>query len=299
MGRPLRVVVDAGNGAAGPIAPLLLERLGCEVIPLYCEPDGRFPNRVPDPTAPGALDALSTRVVAERAEAGLAYDGDGDRVAMVDETGQVVFADQLLALLAREALANRPGARVVYELSCTQAVPETVESAGGEAIPCPVGYAFVHETMRKCGATLGGEAAGHLFFAEPAFQFDDAMLASAKMISLLSRTDKPFSALLSELPQYTLSPKYRFHCPDALKQAVVADVRERFAAQGYEIERMDGAKVHFRDGWGLLRMSNTQPAVTLRCEASTAARVAEIETAMLDAVRDALAGIGVEIKSAH
>jgi phosphomannomutase/phosphoglucomutase len=297
--RPLCVVVDAGNGAAGPVAPLLLERLGCSVISLYCDPDGSFPNRVPDPTAPGALDALSTRVVAAGADAGLAYDGDGDRVAMVDETGQVVFADRLLALLAREALRDHPGARVVYELSCTQAVPEIVESEGGEAIPSPVGYAFVHETMRTREAILGGEAAGHLFFAEPAFQFDDAMLASAKMVSLLSRAHRPFSALLSTLPKYVLSPDYRFHCPDGQKQAVVAALDERFAAQGYTIERMDGAKVRFGDGWGLFRQSNTQPAVTLRCEARTPEQLTEIETTMLDAVRKALANVGVEMKSAH
>jgi phosphomannomutase/phosphoglucomutase len=297
MGRGLKVVVDAGNGTAGPIVPRLLARLGCQVIPLYCEPDGHFPNRVPDPTAPGALEALSAKVVAEGADAGLAYDGDGDRLAMVDETGQPVFADRLLTLLAREALLSHPGAKVVYEVSCTQALPETVRTLGGEAIPCPVGYAFVHETMCRTGAIIGGEAAGHLFFADPDFQFDDAVLATAKMIALLSRSNGSLSTLMGKLPVYFPSLKYRFHCPDDKKHDVVAYVLEHW--KGHEIERIDGAKVHFLDGWGLFRVSNTQPAVTLHCEAKTQKRLDEIESMMLDAVSKALASVEVEMSSAH
>lgn len=299
MARPLRVVVDAGNGAASEWAPALVEQLGCRAIPLYCQPDGRFPNRIPDPTAPGALDALSARVVQEQADAGLGYDGDGDRLAMVDERGRIVFGDQLLALLARQALPGHPGASVVYELSCTQALAETVEALGGAAIPCPVGYAFVHAAMRQHNAILGGEAAGHLFFDQPGFEFDDALLATAKMLELLAAHERPFSALLADLPQYHLSPEHRFKCPDDLKRAVVEAVQAHFVAQGFAIERMDGAKVYFGDGWALFRLSNTQPAVTLRCEARTEARLEAIERLMLDAVRDALAGAGIEMHSAH
>jgi phosphomannomutase/phosphoglucomutase len=301
MGRSLRVVIDAGNGAAGPCAPRLVEKLGCQTILLYCEPDGRFPNRVPDPKAPGALDALASRVVAENADAGLGYDGDGDRLVMVDEHGDVVFGDRLLALLAKEALAGEAtsgpkAVKVVYELSCTQAVPETVQALGGKAIPCPVGYVFVHETMRSTGAVMGGESAGHLFFAEPAFQFDDAMLATAKMLSLLSRTDQPLSQLLGQLPQYYLSPEYRFHCPDDKKSHVVGDVKRHFSVQGYEIEDMDGVKVYFGDGWGLFRSSNTQPAVTLRCEAKTPSRLDEIERLVLGMVEQVMRDAGLEMK---
>jgi len=297
--RPLRVVVDAGNGVAGEVALRLIERLGCQAVPLFCEPDGRFPNRIPDPTAPGALAALSAQVVAARADAGLAYDGDGDRLAMVDEQGQTVFGDQLLALLARQALRAHPGGRVVYELSCTQALAETVAALGGTAIPCPVGYAFVHQAMRQHGAILGGEAAGHLFFDRPGFAFDDAMLATAKMLSLLASDQRPFSALLADLPRYHLSPEYRFRCPDDRKGVVVEAVRAHFAAQGLPIERMDGARIDFGSGWALFRCSNTQPAVTLRCEAKTGLQLAHIERQMLDAVREALATAGVEMQSAH
>lgn len=299
VGAPKRFVVDAAHGAAGPLVPGLLESLGCKVIPLHCTPDGNFGNRTPDPTAAGALDVLSERVVAEGADGGFAYDGDGDRVAMVDETGQPVFADRLMILLAREALAAHPGAAVVYELSCTQALPETVRALGGRAISCPVGYAFVHEAMRASGAILGGESAGHVFFGDPEFSFDDATLATAKLATLLSRTNECLSRLLSELPQYVRGPSRRLHCPDDLKHAAIEQAASAFDAQGHPIERLDGVKVHLDDGWGLFRASNTQPAVTLHCEARNAARLAEIEALMLGIVQTTLAALGVEMQAAH
>jgi phosphomannomutase/phosphoglucomutase len=238
-------------------------------------------------------------VVAERADAGLAYDGDGDRLAIVDDRGQPVYADRLLALLAREALVLHPGAIVVYEISCTQALPETVEALGGKAIPCPVGYAFVHETMRSRGAILGGEMAGHLFFEDPDFQFDDAMLATAKTAALLSRSKEPLSVLLSRLPQYVRSPQRRLYCPDDVKGRVVAQVGAQFAAHGYKIDRLDGAKIHFGKGWGLFRPSNTQPAVTLHCEAKDRASLAEIENVLLEAADKALASVDARTGLAH
>jgi phosphomannomutase/phosphoglucomutase len=297
--RTLRLVVDAGNGAAGPVVPLLLERLGCQAIPLHCVPDGRFPGRVPDPTAAGALDELSARVVAEGADAGLAYDGDGDRLAMVDDRGQPVYADRLLILLAQEALPAHPGARVVYELTCTQALPERIETLGGEAIACRVGYAFVHEAMRAAGAILGGETAGHLFFDDPDFLFDDAMLATAKMVALLSRAEGPLSALLARLPQYVRSPQYRLHCPDDLKSIVVNLVCEQLARQGRDINHLDGAKVRFEDGWALFRASNTQPAVTLHCEAINSERLDIIRDTVLRIVQDTLIGLGIDVTDTH
>jgi phosphomannomutase/phosphoglucomutase len=245
----------------------LLESLNCEVIPLHCTPDGAFGNRTPDPTAAGALEDLAERVVAEQADGGFAYDGDGDRVAMVDEAGEPVFADRLMILLAREILAARPGATVIYELTCTQALPETIQALGGKAVSCPVGYAFVHDAMRASNAVLGGESAGHVFFGDPDFGFDDALLATAKLAALLSRAGQPLSGLLAQLPRYVRAPSRRLHCPDAVKHAVVAEAGDRFAGQGHQLERLDGIKVHVEGGWGLFRASNTQPAVTLHCEA--------------------------------
>jgi phosphomannomutase/phosphoglucomutase len=273
--------------------------LGCQAIPLHCVPDGRFPDRVPDPTAEGALDELSARVLAEGADAGLAYDGDGDRLAMVDDRGEPVYADRLLTLLAKEALAQHPGATVVYELSCTRALLETVQALGGHAVPCPVGYAFVHDTMRATGAMLGGETAGHLFFGDPDFQFDDAMLATAKMVSSIACAMEPLSCRLAHLPRYVRSPQHRLHCPDALKSHVVARVYGHFARQGYETSRLDGVQVDFGNGWALFRASNTQPAVTLHCEASSASEVASIEKTMLSIVQESLAHLGIEMTRAH
>ena len=289
--RPLRLVVDAGNGAGGPAVWRMLRRLGCEVIPLYCEPDGRFPNRSPDPTVPGALADLSALVVKESADAGLAYDGDADRLVMVDETGEVVLADRLLALLAEEVLSLHPGGKVVYEVSCTQALPDVVRSLGGEAIPCPVGYAFVHESMCRHGALLGGETAGHIFFADPEFKFDDALLATARLVALLARSEQSLSSLLARLPRYHSSPDRRFPCPEEHKARVVGQVRDEFVARGYEVDLVDGVRVLFGDGWALFRPSNTQPAVTLRCEATSPERLAAIEQEMLTAVHRFLAAV--------
>jgi phosphomannomutase/phosphoglucomutase len=297
--RPRRYVIDAAHGAAGPIAPRLLESLGCQVIPLHCTPDGEFGHRTPDPTAAGALDVLAKRVVAEGADGGFAYDGDGDRVAMVDESGHPVFADRLLILLAREALAAHPGAAVVYELSCTQALAETVQRLGGTAIPCPVGYAFVHEAMRSSGAVLGGESAGHVFFRDPNFAFDDALLATAQLAALLSRESAPLSLLLAHLPQYVRSTPRRFHCPDPIKEPVIAHAAQQLSALGYAIQRLDGVKAHVKGGWGLFRASNTQPAVTLHCEARDSALLSELETLMLHTARSTLGRFGVEMQDAH
>ena len=179
------------------------------------------------------------------------------------------------------------------------ALPETVQALGGRAISCPVGYAFVHEAMRASNAVLGGESAGHVFFGDPEFCFDDALLATAKLAALLSRTDEPLSLLLAQLPQYVRAPSRRFHCPDDVKAAVIAQAGRALGAHGYEIERLDGIKVHAAGGWGLFRASNTQPAVTLHCEARDEARLAEIQARLLDTVRAALASHGVEMQDAH
>jgi phosphomannomutase/phosphoglucomutase len=299
MGAAQRFVVDAAHGAAGPLVPELLKSLGCEVISLHCTPDGSFGNRTPDPTTAGALDLLAERVVAENADAGFAFDGDGDRVAMVDETGQPVYADRLMILLAREALAVSPGSTIIYELSCTQALPETIQALGGQAVSCPVGYAFVHKAMRASGAILGGESAGHIFFGDPDFQFDDAVLATAKLAALLSRAGSPLSSLLTQLPQYVRAPVRRLHCPDEFKHTAIAQAGQAFSTKGYQIERLDGIKVYIDGGWGLFRASNTQPAVTLHCEALNPSLLSEVEILMLDTVHTTLAGLGIELQDAY
>jgi len=274
---PLKIAVDGGNGTDGLIVAQLLRDLGCEVVELYCEPDGDFPNREPDPTAPGATSDLSASVQAEGADLGVAYDGDGDRLALVDEQGNTVLGDQILMLLARNVLRRGP-AKIVYEILCTQAVADDVRAHGGEPVMTPSGYAFVHQAMHDQGAALGGELSGHLFFDEPDFRFDDAILGTVKLINVVSHSQKPLSAMVSELPSYHSSPELRIHCPDQLKAHVVDRVRAQFVEGGYTVETIDGARIHFDEGWALVRQSNTQPVISMRFEAHSPEQLEAIQT---------------------
>jgi phosphomannomutase/phosphoglucomutase len=287
---PLKVVVDGGNGTNGLIVSRLLSNLGCTVIQLYCEPDGDFPNRAPDPTARGALTDLSAVVRSERADLGLAYDGDGDRLAAVDEQGQQVFGDQVLMLLARDRLQHGP-AKIVYEILCTQAVAEDVIAHGGEPIVTPSGYAFVHQAMHDTGADLGGEFSGHLFFNDPGFGFDDPILATIKLLNMISRRQLPLSALVAELPAYCSSPQIRIPCPDSVKARVVEEVKNQFKGS-YPVDELDGARIDFGDGWALVRASNTQPALSLRFEATSEERLEQLMTQVLDQVEHLTTRLG-------
>jgi len=287
----LRVAVDGGNGTNGPLVQTLLARLGCETVLLHGEPDGRFPNRSPNPLSPGSLDALQESVRSEGADLGVAYDGDGDRLVVVDEGGSLVWADLLLALLARPVLARHPGAKVVYEVSCSQALVDDVLAHGGVPVPSPVGYALVHQRMREVGAVLGGEMAGHLFFADPQFRFDDAILATAKVLEMVALAGRPLSALLAELPEYHTSPEQRVFCPDEQKEGVVAALADTYRGQR-SLEMLDGVRVAFDEGWGLVRASQTQPAVSMRFEARTPEVLAAIEDEMTSRLRDLLGPVG-------
>ncbi len=282
--RSLKVVVDGGNGANGPIVPPLLRDLGCEVIELYCKPDGNFPNRDPDPTAPGATAALSASVRAEGADLGLAYDGDGDRLAVVDEQGRPVLGDQTLMILARDVLRRGP-AKIVYEVLCTQALADDISAHGGEPVMTPCGYAFVHQALRDTGAALGGEFSGHFFFSDPDFRFDDAILATVKLLTIVARSQRLLSALVAELPAYHSSPSIRLACPDEIKSQVVEQAKVHFRA-AYPVDETDGARIDFGDGWALVRASNTQPALSLRFEAKSAERLEELTMEVLDQVKD-------------
>jgi len=296
LDRPLKVVVDAGNGTNGLVVPSLLEQLGCTVLPLYCEVDGNFPHRPPDPTVPGALADLEARVRQAGADLGVAYDGDGDRLAVVDEHGHTVLADMLLILLARARLAREPNIKVVYELLCSQAVPDAVREAGGVPIPSAVGYAAVHETMRREQAALGGEMAGHIFFDEPDFQFDDAILATARVLEIAASDPRPFSALLADIPRYYTSPEFRPQCPDEHKQEVVSRVREYFEKRpDCSLNTMDGVQVLFGDAWALIRQSQTQPRLSLRFEARNAERLASVGEMVLHVVQQYLTAVGTPI----
>jgi phosphomannomutase/phosphoglucomutase len=278
----LKIVVDGGNGTNGLIVSQLLSDLGCDVIELYCEPDGDFPNHAPDPTAPGASADLAESVRSEGADLGLAYDGDGDRLAVVDEQGQQVFGDQVIMLLARDALKRGP-AVIVYEVLCTQALADDVFAHGGEPVMTPSGYAFVHQAMRDEGAAMGGEFSGHLFFNELGFGFDDSILASVKILNILSQSQRPLSRLVSELPAYHSSPQIRLTCPDEIKAQVVEEVKNHFKVSN-PVSELDGARIDFGDGWALVRASNTQPVLSLRFEATSEQRLEQLKAQVLEQV---------------
>lgn len=271
-----KVVVDGGSGTNGLIVARLLRGLGVQVSELYCEPDGAFPHRSPDPTASGALADLSARVQAEQADLGLAYDGDGDRLALVDEGGRRVFGDQIMMILARDIL-RQGQAKIVYEILCTQALADDVVAHGGEPVMTPSGYAFVHEGMQASGAALGGELSGHLFCRAPEFRFDDAILATVKLLNVLTASRRPLSALVAGLPAYHSSPELRLPCPDTAKASVVDFVKREFG-RDYRVDTLDGARIHFPEGWALVRQSNTQPVISMRFEARTAEGLAAIQS---------------------
>jgi phosphomannomutase/phosphoglucomutase len=282
--RPLKIVVDGGNGTNGLIVAQLLRDLGCQVSELYSEPDGNFPHRSPDPTASGALADLSAQVQAEKADLGLAYDGDGDRLALVDEQGRRVLGDQIMMILARDILQRSSSgspqggpAKIVYEILCTQALADDVIAHGGEPVMTPSGYAFVHEAMQQSGAALGGELSGHLFCHEPEFRFDDAILATVKLLNVVAPSLQPLSARVATLPAYHSSPELRLPCPDTAKAVVVEFVKTQFAPD-YKVDTLDGARIHFAEGWALVRQSNTQPVISMRFEARSPEHLAAIQS---------------------
>jgi len=267
-GKGLRIVVDSGNGTAGPVAPAIYRAMDCEVIELYSEPDGRFPNHHPDPTVEENVRELRETVLAKKAHLGIAFDGDADRVGAIDETGRVVWGDEMMVIFAREILREHPGATVISEVKCSQRLFDDIERHGGKAVMWKVGHSLLKAKMRETGALLGGEMSGHLFFADRYFGFDDAIYAGARLIEVIAKAGEGLGMMLSDLPPAVFTPEIRVDCPDEIKFAVAERARERFRELGYEIIDVDGVRVKFEDGWGLIRASNTQPVLVTRFEAS-------------------------------
>jgi phosphomannomutase/phosphoglucomutase len=276
--RPLRLVLDAGNGTAGPVAVPILERLGHAVTPLFCDPDPRFPNHLPDPTVPAFMKELARRVVAEGADLGFGYDGDADRLGVIDETGRLLYGDQLLALFARDVLERVPGAPIVFDVKCSQGLEEDIRAHGGRPVMWKSGHSLTKAKMREKGAPLAGEMSGHMFFAEGFWGHDDGIYASARLAAILARWGGPLSRHVASLPHYENSPEIRVECPDEAKFRVVQDLAEEFA-RTHEVLTLDGARVRFEDGWGLVRASNTQPVLVLRFEGRTPAALRTVEKA--------------------
>jgi phosphomannomutase/phosphoglucomutase len=287
----MKVVIDAGNGTAGIVAGPLLRDLGCEVEELYCEVDGRFPNHFPDPTLPGNLKDLINRVKMDQADVGIGYDGDADRIGVVDDHGNIIWGDQLMILFSREILKYKKGATFVAEVKCSQNLFNDIEKHGGKAIMWRTGHSLIEEKMREEKAALGGEMSGHIFFADRYFGYDDAIYASCRLIELLSKTDRKLSTLLSDVPKTFITPEIRVDCPDEIKFKVVETVKEELR-KDYPVIEVDGVRVKFKDGWGLVRASNTQPALVLRFEALTEKRLNEIRLLVEEKVRSATANLG-------
>jgi phosphomannomutase / phosphoglucomutase len=285
--RRLRVVVDAGNATAGLVAPKLLRALGHDVVELFTELDGTFPNHHPDPTVPANLVDLQRRVAEERADLGVAYDGDADRLGAVDEQGRILWGDQLMVLFSRDVLRERPGATIISEVKSSQTLYDDIERHGGRGIMWKVGHSLIKSKMKEEHALLAGEMSGHLFFRHRWFGFDDGIYASARLVELLSRSDGPLSSLLADVPRTFVSPEIRKDFPDEKKFAAVELAREKLRKHGRTVE-VDGVRLIVDGGWGLVRASNTQPILVLRWEADSPerlARIAELIESTVEEVR--------------
>ncbi len=276
LARKLRVGVDAGNATAGPVVLPILEQLGCEVHPIYCEMDGTFPNHEPDPTVLENLQDLISLVREKKLNVGVAYDGDSDRLGVVNHLGEVVYGDKLMIIFAREILSRRPGTTFISEVKCSKILYEDIEKRGGRAIMWRTGHSLIKAKMKEEGAALAGEMSGHMFFKDRYFGYDDGIYASCRLLEILSNTGETIPELLAGVPATHTTPEIRVPCPDEMKFDVVAKATRFFKKNGYDVIDVDGARIVFPDGWGLVRASNTQPVLVLRYEAETAERLEEI-----------------------
>jgi len=281
--RRIKVVIDAGNGTAGPVMHRILERLNVEAVELYFEPDGRFPHHHPDPTIEKNLEDLIRAVKEQGADLGIAFDGDADRIGAVDETGRIVWGDLLLLIFAREILQRKPGATFIGEVKCSQVLYDQLRKLGANAIMYKTGHSLIKAKMKEVKAELAGEMSGHMFFADRYYGYDDALYAACRLMEIVARSGKPLSAQLEGLPQTVTTPEIRVDCPDEIKFKVVEKVAEQLRGQ-YEVIDVDGVRVVFPHGWGLVRASNTQPVLVLRFEAETAAQLEEYRKVIEEAV---------------
>lgn len=273
--RTLKVGLDAGNGTAGVVAVPVIKNLNCQVHDLYCDMDGTFPNHEADPTVASNLSDLIKLVREKSLDVGIAYDGDGDRIGVVDDKGNIVYGDKLIIIFAREILSRKPGATIISDVKCSKTLFDDIEKHGGRAMMWKTGHSLIKQKMRLEKAELAGELSGHMFFSDRFLGFDDAIYASCRLIEILSKTGKRISDLLSDVPQTYSTPEIRVSCPDEKKFVVVEKVTD-FFRQSHNIIDIDGVRVLFEDGWGLIRASNTQPALVLRFEAMSEKRLEEI-----------------------
>ena len=283
--RKLKVVVDGGNGTGGPPAVALLKRLGVEIVERFIEMDGTFPNHHPDPTVVENLQDVIAAVAEHSADFGVAYDGDADRIGVIDERGDIIWGDRLMIILSRAVLAENPGAAIVSEVKCSKVLFEDIAKQGGRPIMGKVGHSIIKERMKQEDALLGGEMSGHIFFRHRWFGFDDAVYTTGRLIEIMSHVDGPLSSLLDGVPETHATPELRLNCPDDLKFDVVERAVTHFKAL-YPVNDIDGARIEFEGGWGLIRASNTQPVIVLRAEAETPEALVHIRETLEHFVHD-------------
>lgn len=276
ISRPVKVIVDGGNGMGGPYLPEILRRKGCEVIEMYCEPDGDFPNHHPDPTVEKNMVDLARAVVEAEYELGIGLDGDADRIGVVDEKGKMLFGDQILNILARDYLAKNPGKTIIADVKCSKNLYDDIKARGGKAIMYKTGHANIKMRMKEIGVEFAGEMSGHVFLGDRYLGFDDAIYVSCRFIEIVANTQMPVSQYLADQPKMYNTPELHTKCEDSRKFDVVQKVCDEFKQGGYDVNDIDGARITFADGWGLIRASNTTPVLVTRYEASTEARMNEI-----------------------
>jgi phosphomannomutase/phosphoglucomutase len=282
--RRLKAVADCGNGTAGAFVPEILAAWEVDVVPLYCDLDPAFPHHHPDPVDPRNLTDLIRAVGGAQADVGLGFDGDGDRLGVIDDAGGILWGDLLMALFWREVLAAHPGAVALVEVKCSQALIDEIRRLGGRPQFTQTGHSLIKARMRELGAVFAGEMSGHMFFADEYYGYDDAIYAAGRLLRILSRTDRPLSAIAAEIPRYFATPETRVACPDERKHAIVAALVQQFKARG-EVIDVDGVRVVFPDGWGLVRASNTQPVLVVRAEGKTPEALERIKRILEDALR--------------
>ncbi len=286
LARRVKVVFDAGNGTAGPVMRRITAKLNIEATELFFDMDGRFPNHHPDPTVPKNLAHLIAAVQEQRAELGIAFDGDSDRIGAVDENGEVVFGDRLLIVYAREILSRKPGSTIIGEVKCSQTLYDDIRQRGGNGIMWKTGHSLIKAKMKDEHAELAGEMSGHMFFADRYYGFDDALYAACRLIEIVANSGRPLSAQLADVPKTVSTPEIRVDCPDDVKFGVVERVTAHFRKL-YPVMDVDGVRVLFPHGWGLVRASNTQPVLVLRFEATSLELLEQYRSEVEQAVEQA------------
>jgi phosphomannomutase/phosphoglucomutase len=276
LAKPLKVVLDAGNGIAGDIAPKLFKQLGCEVIELFCEVDGNFPNHHPDPGKPANLVDLQAAVAEHKADIGLAFDGDGDRVGVITEAGQMIYPDKLLMLFAEDVISRNPNAEIIYDVKCTRLLEPFIQSMGGVPTMWKTGHSLIKSKMIETGALLAGEMSGHIFFKERWYGFDDGIYSAVRLCEILANSCEPASAIFKRFPEDFSTPEININVTEDEKFELVTQLQQAQFPAG-KVSTIDGIRVDYKDGWGLVRASNTTPVLVLRFEGESKAALQRIQ----------------------